>query len=48
MKLINDIEIFWNLSFFGFKNFETKDTFSFEISEFKDQSKEFYEFLKEE
>lgn len=47
MKLINDIEIFWNLSFFGFKNFETKETFSFEISEFKDESKEFYEFLKD-
>jgi hypothetical protein len=45
MKLINDIEIFYNLAFFGFKNFETKDTFSFEISEYVNQSKEFYEFL---
>ena len=46
MKLIFDIEIFYNLAFFGFKNFETKEIFSFEISEFKDQGKEFYEYLK--
>jgi len=45
MKLINDIEIFYNLSFFGFKNFETKETFSFEISEYVNQSQEFYDFL---
>ena len=45
MKLINDIEIFYNLAFFGFKNFETKDTFSFEISEYVNQSQEFYDFL---
>lgn len=45
MKLIYDCEIFYNLSFFGFKNFETKETFSFEISEYVNQSKEFYEFL---
>lgn len=47
MKLIYDCEIFYNLSFFGFKNFETKDTFSFEISEYVNQSKEFYEFLSQ-
>jgi hypothetical protein len=45
MKLIDDIEIFYNLSFFGFKNFETKETFSFEISEYVNQSQEFYDFL---
>jgi len=47
MKLIYDCEIFYNLSFFGFKNFETKDTFSFEISEYVNQSKELYEFLSQ-
>lgn len=47
MKLLYDIEIFYNLSFFGFKNFETKETFSFEISEYVNQSKELYEFIRD-
>jgi hypothetical protein len=46
MKLLYDIECFWNYFEIGFKNFETKDTFTFEIAEDIDQSKELYEYLK--
>lgn len=47
MKLLYDIECFWNYFEVGFKNFETKDTFTFEIAEDIDQSKELYEFLRD-
>lgn len=47
MKLLMDIECFWNYFLVGFKNFETKDTFTFEIAEDIDQSKELYEFLRD-
>lgn len=41
-----DIEIFYNYFLLGFKNFETKETFTFEIAEDIDQSRELYEYLK--
>lgn len=46
MKLLYDIECFPNFFFVGFKNYETKEIITFEISEHKDQRKELYEFIK--
>lgn len=46
MKLLYDIEVYWNYFLVGFKNYETKEVFTFEIAEDIDQSKELYEFIK--
>lgn len=46
MKLLYDIECFFNYFLVGFKNFETKETFTFEISEDINQAQELYEYLK--
>lgn len=45
MKLIYDIECFPEFFFVGFKNYETKEIITFEISKDIDQKEKFYEFL---
>lgn len=45
MKLLLDIEVYPNLFYVGIKNYETKESTAFEVSEHIDQRSEIYEFL---
>jgi hypothetical protein len=47
MKVLYDIECYPNMFMLGCKNYETKELWYFEISEYRDDSKAMYKFLTE-